>query len=255
MHQQDSTNRFSNRVSDYKKYRPHYPKEIVLFLQAQYGLSPQKTIADIGAGTGISSLLFLELDYTVIAVEPNAAMRAAASADLKEYSKFSALDGTAEHTLLPDHSVDAVVAAQAFHWFDKVPVRKEFQRILKPDGYVVLIWNERLVRTEFEQAYDQLILKYAIDYVQISHRNVDYESIKDFFAPNSCTEQLFANQQLFDFEGLKGRLLSSSYMPKQENPVYEEMINDLKKLFAHYQQDNKIRIGYETKVYVGSLRL
>jgi ubiquinone/menaquinone biosynthesis C-methylase UbiE len=248
-----STTRFSSRVNDYIKYRPHYPGEVVSFLQENYGLGPHNTIADIGAGTGISSRLFLEKGYTVIAVEPNAEMRNAAVADLQHFQTFSTLAGTAEHTLLPDASIDIVVAAQAFHWFDTLAVKEEFRRILKPNGLVVLMWNERLIRTDFEQEYDQLILKYATDYVQHDHRNIDHESLNRFFAPNRCDLNVFPNYQVFDFEGLKGRLVSSSYMPQTGDNSYDEMVADLQNLFDRYQEDNAIRITYDTKLYIGVL--
>lgn len=255
MDKQNSTTRFSNRVEDYKRYRPGYPAEIVPFLEQQYGLSPvQHVLADIGAGTGISSRLFLDLGYRVIGVEPNAEMRQAAITGLQQFETFCIQDGTAEQTGLLDNSIDAIIAAQAFHWFDKAAVRKEFVRILKPEGLVILIWNERLVQSRFEQAYDQLILKYAIDYVQVRHRNIDYADIKLFFAPGPCLQHEFANQQIFDFEGLKGRLLSSSYMPKADHPQYEAMIAELEQLFEQYQEDNAIQINYATKIYVGQLR-
>lgn len=253
MNDQNSTGRFSNRVEDYKRYRPSYPEAIVAYLEQKEGLLAQSVIADIGAGTGISSRLFLEQGYPVIAVEPNAAMRQAAEKDLQHFEAFRTQDGTAENTGLEAHSIDALVAAQAFHWFDKDAVKKEFRRILKPGGLVVLIWNERQVQTDFEREYDQLILDYAIDYVQVRHRNIDYESIKAFFAPQTCSRQLFTNQQTFNFEGLKGRLLSSSYIPKEDHPRYEAMITDLHNLFERHQVDNSIRIHYETQVYTGKL--
>ncbi|MEI9933844.1 MAG: hypothetical protein WDM71_03135 [Ferruginibacter sp.] len=136
-----------------------------------------------------------------------------------------------------------------------VVVKKEFKRILKPNGIIVFIWNERLVNTEFEKEYDELIVKYATDYIKIDHRNIDYERIKRFFAPNSCELKIFPNYQDFDFDGLKGRLLSSSYIPQSENNSYDAMITELKDLFNKYEQDNTIRISYDTKVYTSTLNV
>jgi ubiquinone/menaquinone biosynthesis C-methylase UbiE len=159
--QQDSTQRFSNRVEDYVKYRPHYPVEIITYLQQQHNLTAGKLIADVGAGTGISTELFLKEGYRVIAVEPNEAMREKAIVLLNKYEKFSAVDGTAERTGLQNESVDAIIAGQAFHWFKVDETKKEFRRILKGDGIVVLIWNERLTGSDFEKRYDELIIKHG----------------------------------------------------------------------------------------------
>lgn len=250
---QDSTTRFSNRVEDYVKYRPGYPREVVLFLQAQYDLTTDKMIADIGAGTGISTALFLESGYPVSAIEPNTAMREKAIALLGHYPHFKATDGTAEHTGLAAQSMDAVIAGQAFHWFDQKAARAEFSRILKPGGIVVLIWNERRILNQFEQEYDKLIMKHARDYVQVNQRNIDLHHINDFFAPGSCYYDLFVNKQVFDFEGLQGRLLSSSYMPARGEDGYEAMLADLKLLFDRYQEDHKVTLNYDTKMYTGKL--
>lgn len=251
---QQSTTRFSNRVEDYIKYRPSYPASIISFLRSEYQLKSDKLIADIGAGTGISTELFLEAGYQVLAVEPNQAMREKAIELLSHYDQFTAVDGTAEATTLEDECVDAIISGQAFHWFDVPKTKVEFQRILKPSGLVVLIWNERLTLSDFEKDYDQLIIKHARDYVKVDHRNIDVESIGAFYAPQRFELKVFANKQVFDFEGLKGRLLSSSYMPTKTDEGYQEMIDDLEVLFTQYQEDGEITINYDTKVYVGTLK-
>lgn len=249
----NSKDRFSNRVADYIKYRPHYPEAIIDFLQTQYHLSEGMLIADIGAGPGISSELFLEAGYPVIGVEPNKEMREASEELLERYRTFRAVDGSAEHTGLDDASVHAIVCGQAFHWFDTVKAKEEFKRILKRNGLVILIWNERKVVSDFEKEYDQLIEKHARDYIKVGHRNIELENIQAFFAPNPCRLETFANSQIFDFNGLEGRLVSSSYMPPRNDAGYVPMITDLKQLFDRYETNNSITIHYDTKVYVGQL--
>ncbi|MDE1193256.1 MAG: class I SAM-dependent methyltransferase [Arachidicoccus sp.] len=246
----NNTTRFSNRVDNYVKYRPDYPKEIISFLQEKYLLASDKTIADIGSGTGISSKLFLDNYYTVTGVEPNKEMRDKSEELLKSYPLFSTKNGTAENTTLPNNSVDAILVGQAFHWFDREKCKPEFERILKPKGLLVLIWNERLTDSEFEKEYDKLIIKHAIDYVSVDHRNIHDTDIHTFCSPNSIEKKIFPNQQIFDFEGLKGRLLSSSYMPTEEQDGFWEMIIDLEILYDKYQSNHRIIISYETKVYV-----
>ncbi|MDR3681199.1 MAG: class I SAM-dependent methyltransferase [Flavipsychrobacter sp.] len=249
----DSKDRFSNRVNDYVKYRPGYPAEIIGFLQNDYGLYSDRKIADIGAGTGMSSKLFLVARYDVVAVEPNKEMREKAVELLNAFSGFTILDGSAEHTGLGDASIDAIICGQAFHWFDVPKTKEEFKRIVKDDGIVVLIWNERKMASGFEKEYDSLIVKHATDYVKVDHRNIDLAHIEAFFSPNPCRLEIFQNSQVFDFDGLVGRLASSSYMPARIEPGYAEMITDLKELFFRYQAEGKITIHYDTKVYVGKL--
>ena len=244
----DSTKRFSNRVEDYVKYRPHYPREIVSFLSDQYDLTPDKVIADIGAGTGISSKPFLEEGYKVIAVEPNKEMLDKAIELLGDYPEFTPVSGTAERTTLKAHSVDAIIAGQAFHWFDREKCKTEFRRVLGNAGLLAVIWNERLIESPFEVEYDALIVKHASDYVKVDHRNISMEDMVLFFDPAPVELNVFSNKQVFDFEGLKGRLLSSSYMPAKGDAGYEAMIEDLELLFVRFKENELIVINYATKV-------
>ena len=240
-------------MADYVKYRPHYPNTIITFLKDSYQLTTDKLIADIGAGTGISTQLFLDAGYRAIAVEPNAEMRNKAQELLSAYPGFTAANGTAENTGLADGSVDAVIAGQAFHWFNAQNARTEFKRILKPGGIVALIWNERKTTSAFEKEYDQLIITHGQDYVKVGHRNIDYDNIGAFYDSEPFELRVFENKQVFDFEGLKGRLLSSSYSPTKADAGYAPMITDLQELFNRYQQNGAIIIHYDTKVYVGKL--
>ncbi|MEQ1603528.1 MAG: class I SAM-dependent methyltransferase [Pyrinomonadaceae bacterium] len=249
----DSVERFSNRVANYVKYRPDYPREIISHLEEKCGLAHESLIADIGCGTGISSQLFLENCNTVIGVEPNAAMRDAAVEFLAAFPDFTIVDGTSDATTLADESVDLVVAAQAFHWFDPMTTRQEFKRILKPNGHIVLIWNERqLNTTPFLVDYENFLLKYAMDYTKVRHENIDGERLREFFQRN-YTAKTFQNSQVFDFAGLKGRMLSSSYMPDETAEVFSEMIEDLHTLFAKHAGNGRIRVSYDTNVYTSQI--
>ncbi len=248
----NSTTRFSDRVEDYVKYRPHYPEVILSYLRELYAFSPGWVVADIGSGTGISTELFLRFGNKVFAVEPNREMRLKAEELLAEYPDFVSVDGTAEATGLADSSVDLIVAGQAFHWFDPVGTRTEFVRIAQPGGVVALIWNERLIRSDFEREYEELILEFAGDYKTINHKNITDKQIGDFFRPQTFQLRVFGNEQRFDFDGLKGRLLSSSYIPK-EGPGHGAMMEALAGLFERHAAGGQVRVGYETKVYTGVL--
>lgn len=249
----NSTTRFSDRVEDYVKYRPRYPAAIVAYLQEQYGFGTDWVVADIGSGTGISTELFLRNGNKVFAVEPNPGMRAKAEEILSGRPGFETRDGTAESTGLPDASARLIVAGQAFHWFDPVKTRPEFVRIGTPDALVALVWNERLMVADFERGYESLILTYAGDYKTINHKNVTDDRIGAFFQPGPFVLRSFENEQRFDFEGLKGRLLSSSYIPK-EGPRFDQMTDALRDLFERHAAGGQVRVRYETKVYTGRLR-
>ncbi len=245
----DTIERFSNRVANYVKYRPGYPRAIIGHLEKHCGLTPETVIADIGCGPGMSSQIFLDNCNTVIGVEPNDAMRAAAVEYLAEFPSFTAVKGTSDDTTLADNSVDMIIAAQAFHWFDPEATRPEFKRILKPGGYAVLIWNERqLDTTPFLMEYEAFLGKYANDYGAVRHENIGKNEIGGFFQ-NGYAEATFANIQIFDYEGLRGRMLSSSYMPSESEPVYAEMAEELKSLFAKHAENGRIKVLYDTNVY------
>ena len=248
----NSTTRFSNRVEDYVKYRPHYPVEIIPVLQQKYNISTNNLVLDIGAGTGISAELFLNAGYKVIAVEPNKEMREKSVELLGSNANFIAKNGTAEDTGVESNTIDVIICGQAFHWFDREKSRIEFQRVLRENGKVLLLWNERLTASAFESKYDELISTHGKDYVKVNHRNIDIESIKDFLHPGNMVLETFHNKQLFDFVGLQGRLLSSSYMPSYTDPAYTAMIDNLQKLFNKHEANGQVQINYETKVYIGN---
>src|SRR5438874_3927518 len=202
----DSKQRFNQRVADYVRARPGYPRELIPLLREKIALRDDWTIGDIGSGTGISAVPFLKNGNPVIGIEPNASMRDAAQQFLARFEKFSQRDGSADSTNLHDASVDLIVAGQAFHWFDPSAAKREFVRILKRGGFVLLMWNERRKSGDtFHEAYEQLLLSYGTDYLKIRHENIGEERIADFFAPVRFESMSLPNQQVLDFDGLKGR--------------------------------------------------
>lgn len=251
------TGRFSERVECYVKCRPGYPREVLEVLMAEVKLKPEDVIADLGSGTGISAKLFLEHGNTVYGIEPNQEMRAAAEEYLCDYPNFYSIDGMAEATTLPAQSIDVVVAAQAFHWFNVETARTEAKRILKAGGYSVLLWNDRRTDgTPFLRAYEELLLRYGTDYTQVNHRNtkdVDRQAISGFFGHDAWQLRKLPNEQLFDYDGLQGRLLSSSYAPLAGQPNYEPMLQRLQEIFAKHQKHGQVRFAYETQIFYGQL--
>lgn len=250
----DPTQRFSSRVENYIRYRPGYPRAILAVLARECGLTPASVVADVGSGTGLLAALFLAHGARVFGVEPNTEMRAAGTRQLHTYACFTSVDGRAEATKLPDGSVDFFTAGQAFHWFDQPRARAEFARVLRPRGYVALVWNDRRPETSaFAAAYEALLARYGTDFAAVDHRRVDDDAIAAFFAPGTCELRRFENFQVFDFEGLQGRLLSLSYAPEAGHPDHGPMLRELRTIFAAHQRDGTIRFDYETKLYFGRL--
>ncbi|MEK7950329.1 class I SAM-dependent methyltransferase [Luteolibacter soli] len=252
MSQQSPEQRFSNRVENYIRYRPSYPQELIALLEREAKLTPESVIADIGSGTGIFSELLLKAGYAVNGVEPNPPMREAAERLLAGYPRFHSVDGSAQATTLADHGADLIVSAQAYHWFDTPEARAEFRRILKSGGKIALIWNERhLDSTPFLRDYEAMLRKFGTDYAEIRHENIGPESLKLVF-PGGYEVHTFPNSQRFDYEGLEGRLLSSSYTPAPGRPGHESMLAELRRLFNEHQQDGQVSIDYDSRVYLGN---
>ena len=246
--------RFSDRAQDYVKYRPHYSPEVVQALQQACGLRPEHLIADVGSGPGLLAEIFLDNGNRVIGVEPNHEMRIAGEDYLAGHRSFSMVDGSAEATTLPDASIDFVVAGQAFHWFRPDETRSEFARILKAGGWAVLVWHDRNVdSTPFLRAYEAFIRRHSIDYEQVTHKYLaSYAALERFFAPDKMQLIQQHNQQQLDFDGLRGRLLSSSYIPKS-GERYEAMSRELPQLFASHAAAGHVVLQYDTKIYFGHL--
>lgn len=249
----DSKERFTDRVDTYVKYRPTYPREALNALFGEVGLRAGNTVADMGAGTGIFSRLLLEHGAKVVALEPNAAMREAAVQTLGNLPNYRAESGSAEASGLVDASVDHIVCAQSFHWFDRELAGAEFRRILRPGGKVVLIWNTRLTEgTPFLEGYEQLLHEYGLAYQAVSHRNISGEELRAFF-PAGMQEARFVNRTRLDFEELRGRLLSSSYSPMPGHPNHEPMLKELEALFERCQSDGKVDFDYVAEIYWGEM--
>jgi SAM-dependent methyltransferase len=249
----NATSRFSDRVENYVRYRPGYPPEVLRELKAECGLAPSHGVADIASGTGIWTRLLLENGNQVIGVEPNAAMREAGERLLAAFPKFTSVAGTAETTTLADQNVDFVTAAQAAHWFDRTRARREFVRILRPAGWLVLLWNERVTdSTPFLRDYEQMLLTYGTDYQDIRHEHTTSE-INEFFDPMPFQARVFAMRQEFDYAGVEGRLLSSSYAPGPDHPRHAPMLRELRRLFEANAVEDRAVFEYQTRLYFGRL--
>lgn len=249
----DVTQRFGDRVEDYQRYRPDYPPQLVEWLHRDCGVSPSWEVADIGAGTGISAKLFLDAGHRVVAVEPNGPMRAAAERWLGGHEGFRSVGGRAEDTALPAASVDLVIVAQAFHWFDRKAVRAEFARILRPGGRIAVFWNSRRLQgTPFLEGYERLLREYGTDYAAVAERYADDDAMRAWFGAGFLDSARFEHHQYLDLDGLRGRLLSSSYAPPPGHPNHEPMLKALAALYEGCAVDGAVDMRYDTRVFAGA---
>lgn len=249
----EPTERFSGRVQDYVRYRPGYPDAVVDVLGEEAGLSPGWVVADVGSGTGLSARPLLDHGNVVHGVEPNADMRRAAETLLAEEPGFRSVAGRAEATTLPAGSVDLVLVAQAFHWLDPAAARAEFLRILRPGGCVALMWNtRRTAATPFLRGYERLLERHGTDYARVRHDRDVRSRVSGFFG-GAHTERRLYNEQLLDLDGLRGRILSSSYTPAEGDAGRADLERDIRRLFHSHADEGLVRIQYDLEIYVGRL--
>ena len=249
----DNTQRFSTRVEDYQRYRPGYPDDLITTLTEQCHLHPGDAVADIGAGTGIFTAKLIAARLSVYGVEPNDAMREMAEQQLGVHANFNSRAGTAETTGLDYHSVKLITVAQAFHWFDPDQSKTEFKRILSPGGYLALIWNRRRITQPLQQAYEALLRQNAPDYGRVNHMDIRDEAINQFFGHNQVGKFCFKYCQSLDFEGLLGRLKSSSYCPAESSPAFGQLGQKLRGLFDEYANQGRVSFDYDTQLFLGQL--
>lgn len=250
----EPTNRFTSRVESYRCYRPGYPAAIVDLLARECRLQSDAVVADIAAGTGLLSEIFLARDYPVIAGEPNAQMRAACATLTSHYLRLLCVDGTAEKTGLADRSADLITVGQAMHWFDLKRARAEFVRVLRPDGWCAVIYNNRRTTGDaFHEGYEKLLIEFGIDYKAIQESHMTEDQLAAFFAPNGMRTAHFENSQLLTIDALIGRILSSSYMPQVGHSHYAEMCRAIEGLFVQNKSGGHVRMEYDCVVCYGQL--
>ncbi|MCB9136751.1 MAG: class I SAM-dependent methyltransferase [Caldilineaceae bacterium] len=248
------TERFSDRVDDYVRYRPRYPAGLLQALANETGLTPAHVIADVGCGPGISSGLFVRNGNPVYGVEPNGEMRAAAARRLTEFPNFTPVNGTAEATALDDDSVDYVISGQAFHWFDRVRAQEEFRRILRPGGRLALFWNTRQQSASpFMAEYEALVRSYSPEYDQVTHERIGAEEFAEFFGPGGYVHRTFENPLRMNFTAVMGRTASTSYTPPSGTAEYAQLETALRALFDEHAQGDEVPFIYVTDLYTGKL--
>lgn len=241
-------------MESYRRFRPRYPDAVVALLESECGLTAGATIADVAAGTGLLAELFAAHGYAVVAVEPNEEMRAVCETLAGQYPQLRCVGGAAEATGLASHSFELITVGQALHWFNLDRARAEFARILRPDSWCAVIYNERRLGGDgFHDGYDRLLREFGIDYEVVQRQHLTPERVQGFFAPCEMRRAVFPNAQLLTLEALEGRVVSSSYMPKAGLPRYDAMRDAIARLFETYQESGCVRLEYECSVSYGRL--
>ena len=255
----DETHRFDGLADVYARYRPRYPSELVVRLREERGLPSGAHVADVGCGTGRLAEAFLEQGCRVTGIEPSAPMRAQAVDRLANRPGFACLAGSAEATCLPDACVDAIVAGQAFHWFDAPRAGREFRRVLRPGGWVALVWNERHDLSQpFLAAYEALIHVHSPEYHERLSDAYGGARALAFFGgeerrdPGAVRLLVLPNPQQLDWDGLQGRTASASYIPKA-GPGREALFASLRALFEEHARDGHVEFLLHTIAYHGTL--
>lgn len=249
----DNTQNFNELADDYTVGRPVYATDFIDSLYTHYGFDEHSIIADIGAGTGKFSKQLLDRGSTVYCVEPNEDMRNTAIKELGKYDKFHAVDGTATDTKIDDKSVDFITTAQAFHWFDTFPFKKECKRILRENGLVFLIWNMRDMSSDINRKSYEIFSEYCPKFKGfgggIEQNDI---RIKQFF-DNQYEYVEFDNPISYDRNRFISRSLSGSYSLKKGDTNYDRYLEVLCKLYEQYAKNGMLVMENKTIAYVGHL--
>lgn len=248
-----SLGKFTGKAKEYADYRPSYPQPLIDFIYTKLGQPTRLKIADIGSGTGKMSRCLLNMGSTILGVEPNVDMRKEAEKLFSDNPSFHSISGTGENTTLPANSVDAVICAEAFHWFDNEKSRLEFKRILKQDGLVFLIWNsfsvENVYAGELDALCRKLCEKNGYNDIKVSKD----ERAENLFGKSNFEIKIFDNTFNQGFDGLLGGMLSASYAPKKGDDNFDEFVNGIGEIFKKYSDGGKIKTIFKTVCYFGRI--
>jgi len=244
---------FSSKVADYVASRPDYPAALFEALSQRCDLPPEATVVDVGAGTGLLTQGLLARGHRVWAVEPNAAMRAVADHALARWPRYESAAGSAESLPLAESSVDLITAAQAFHWFDVDRARYEFLRVLRPQGQVTLIWNDRVASDPLHLALDEILDHYGGAKRDALVKHEERGDLPKFFGTAVPAELKWPHEHCLNEQGLLSLAFSRSYMPERDSVPGRQACEQLRQLYRRFASDGKLVVRYSTVAIIGRL--
>jgi SAM-dependent methyltransferase len=249
----DTTDKFTTKAEAYARFRPDFALDAIDTILIQTGIGTQSVVADIGAGTGILTRHFVEKVALIYAVEPNDAMRSYAEANLGEYTSFRSLNTRAEETTIPETSVDLILVGQALDWFDPFPTSAEFQRIVKPGGFLAVISNPpEIPDTPLKLAVRGLFREeFGFNFEESSHP--DNQPPNFYFGHDDFIHTRFPNPVPENWESFFGGICSASFAPDPEHPRFKDFSKAAREVFEQFQQDAVITMPFETELWLGKI--
>ena len=248
------TERFSGRVEAYLAYRPRFPRGIIPFLRDHGAVQEGAVVADVGAGTGMLAEIFLEAGHRVIAVEPNGEMLEACRALAALEPALQVVQGQAESTTLPEASVDLIAVGRAMHWFDWPRAHREFARILRPGGWVLVATNgHRDSGAPVSNRLSEILRKWRSDSVEADTRRDFNERLREFLDTSSWQRTTLHHSMTVDFPTLLGYAESLSAIPRPGERGYDGMVAELRAVFEEYRQDGLLVTPLACGLYLGRL--
>jgi MOSC domain-containing protein YiiM/SAM-dependent methyltransferase len=244
---------FAAGADAYERGRPEYAPEAVARLVRELGIGPGARVLDLAAGTGKLTRQLASTGADIVAVEPIAEMRAKLEASLPD---VEALEGTAERIPLPNHSVEAVVIGQAFHWFDSVRAVSEIRRVLRPGGRVGLIWQVRDVSRPWTARLDEII-----DRADDGHPRYRTGAWREGFDRTALFESLqeatYETVQRGSPETIVDRVASISYVAAMPEARRRAVLDEVRELLATDPETagaTDLELRYDANVYWARVR-
>jgi len=242
----DSKELFTSKSKIYDAYRPKYSEQFIDSIIENYPLSHLAKIADIGAGTGILTQQLLRIGCEIFAIEPNKEMREIAENKFLNEKKCHVINGSAEKTTLNDNSMDLIIVAQAFHWFEIESFRKEFQRISKRNK-AILVWNTKKTSQPYLAELEEVNQKYCKEFKGFSG-GIEIDQISSFF-DNHYIRKEFENNLRMKKHNFVNGILTGSYTPDKEDKDYEAYVQKIEEIFEKYCINGELIIENDTIAY------